>query len=367
MRHRRCRIRPHRRVDYRHPAGAVAAGARAGRRRACAERLLRARRSLTETKVKGAQVGRRAREPTERAAARRARATSISTPSGYDDAITWIAGRAEAHRPNDVNLSTDLGVVLLLHEPGGQGARCSSSRSLSDRSQTHEDAAERRHRQGVRQAGSRRRDQGAGSRSSISAGQPRRAGRQARARHACDRLTRRPAQRSREASWCSGLALFVILSTVHRRASWRLVDGVIEGLSGRLAGGEPRDSRRPDGPRSGVRHMRRARSLRRHRRRTAARCSSAPTTAAISIRATGRMSIESLRADIVESRPAHVRRAATPPANDGNISVRARRRSPADDARRASAKGFMTPDMMCVTDLDGQASSRATAIRRPRC
>ena len=63
------------------------------------------------------------------------------------------------------------------------------------------------------------------------------------------------------------------------------------------------------------------------------------------------MSIESLRADIVEIGRRMYARGYTA-SNDGNISVRI-------DASRllmtpkSVCKGFMTPDMMCVTDLDG--------------
>ena len=64
------------------------------------------------------------------------------------------------------------------------------------------------------------------------------------------------------------------------------------------------------------------------------------------------MSIESLRADIVEIGRRMYARGYTA-SNDGNISVRI-------DANRllmtpkSVCKGFMTPDMMCVTDLDGR-------------
>jgi L-fuculose-phosphate aldolase len=64
------------------------------------------------------------------------------------------------------------------------------------------------------------------------------------------------------------------------------------------------------------------------------------------------MSIESLRADIVEIGRRMYARSYTA-SNDGNISVRI-------DAGRllmtpkSVCKGFMTPDMMCVTDLDGK-------------
>jgi L-fuculose-phosphate aldolase len=64
------------------------------------------------------------------------------------------------------------------------------------------------------------------------------------------------------------------------------------------------------------------------------------------------MSIESLRADIVEIGRRMYARGYTA-SNDGNISVRL-----GDDrllmTPKSVCKGFMTPDMMCVTDLDGR-------------
>ena len=58
-------------------------------------------------------------------------------------------------------------------------------------------------------------------------------------------------------------------------------------------------------------------------------------------------------------------RAATSPSNDGNISIRL------DDATisttpKSVSKGFMTPDMMVVIDLDGKKVA-ANATRRPSC
>src|SRR4249919_590479 len=64
------------------------------------------------------------------------------------------------------------------------------------------------------------------------------------------------------------------------------------------------------------------------------------------------MTIESLRADIVEVGRRMYARGYTA-SNDGNISVRL-----GDDrllmTPRSVCKGFMTPDMMCITDLDGK-------------
>ena len=64
------------------------------------------------------------------------------------------------------------------------------------------------------------------------------------------------------------------------------------------------------------------------------------------------MSVESLRADIVEIGRRMYARGYTA-SNDGNISVRI-----GDDrllmTPKSVCKGFMTPDMMCVTDLEGR-------------
>src|SRR5256714_6168390 len=67
------------------------------------------------------------------------------------------------------------------------------------------------------------------------------------------------------------------------------------------------------------------------------------------------MSVETLRADIVEIGRRMYARGYTA-SNDGNISVRI-----APDrllmTPKSVCKGFMTPDMMCVTDLNGQKIS----------
>jgi L-fuculose-phosphate aldolase len=67
------------------------------------------------------------------------------------------------------------------------------------------------------------------------------------------------------------------------------------------------------------------------------------------------MNVESLRADIVEVGRRMYARGYTA-SNDGNISVRI-----GPDrllmTPKSVCKGFMTPDMMCVTDLDGKKVS----------
>ena len=57
----------------------------------------------------------------ERRAARAARQMYFDAER-YDEAIKWYTEALQA-LPNDVDVSTDLGVLLLLHEPAGQGAR----------------------------------------------------------------------------------------------------------------------------------------------------------------------------------------------------------------------------------------------------
>ena len=67
------------------------------------------------------------------------------------------------------------------------------------------------------------------------------------------------------------------------------------------------------------------------------------------------MSIETLRADIVEIGRRMYARGYTA-SNDGNISVRLG----ANEllmTPKSVCKGFMTPDMMCVTDLNGKKIS----------
>src|SRR4051812_19765061 len=67
------------------------------------------------------------------------------------------------------------------------------------------------------------------------------------------------------------------------------------------------------------------------------------------------MSVETLRSDIVEIGRRMYARGYTA-SNDGNISVRI-----AQDrllmTPKSVCKGFMTPDMMCVTDLNGKKIS----------
>ena len=147
------------------------------------------------------------------------------------------------------------------------------------------------------------------------------------------------------------LALFIILSIFIARAFWRLVDGVIEGLSARPAGaGREFAASRwlatrcaahilvPDNSVAVV-----------DGRKQVFFCS---TVCRDKYPDAGWMTIESLRADIVEVGRRMYARGYTA-SNDGNISVRV-----GDDrllmTPKSVCKGFMTPDMMCVTDLAGR-------------
>ena len=151
---------------------------------------------LDETRGHGAEIGRRT-AAVERAAARRARQPVLRrravrrcdhvVPGGAED---HAERREPQHRP---------GRLLLLHEPGGQGAAAALALA-QHRSEAREDAAEHRHRQGVRQAGSRRRDQGVAAGRRSRPRHPRRTGRQACARHAEIGSPGARAHRSREAS-----------------------------------------------------------------------------------------------------------------------------------------------------------------------
>src|SRR6185312_1373456 len=123
--------------------------------------------------------------------------------------------------------------------------------------------------------------------------------------------------------------------------------------------------RRADGPRSGVRHVRRAgpRGDVVGRRPAALLLfhhlpRQVPLASPVQLRSIGaarpnRMNAESsLRADIVEIGRRMYARGYTA-SNDGNISVRL-----GDDrllmTPKSVCKGFMTPDMMVVTDLEGR-------------
>jgi L-fuculose-phosphate aldolase len=52
-------------------------------------------------------------------------------------------------------------------------------------------------------------------------------------------------------------------------------------------------------------------------------------------------------------------------SNDGNISVRLGRGPAAHDPEER-LQGFMTPDMMCITDLEGR-KLQGDRDPRPRC
>ena len=98
----------------------------------------------------------------------------------YDDAIKWY-GDALKLAPKDVNVSTDLGVSYYYSNQPDKAL--DAVRPVAQaRSQARQDAAQRRHRQGVRQAGPRRRRSRVAAGGGDCAGRPRRTGRQARDR-----------------------------------------------------------------------------------------------------------------------------------------------------------------------------------------
>ncbi len=134
----------------------TASGAGAGRRRALDEIARRGAARRPPSAIR----------PTPRPAS--SSATSTSTPSATTTPCKWYEAalkldprrRQRQHRPRH---------QLLLHQPAGPGAR--AVRPLAgDRPEALQDAAERRHRPRLRQAGSRRRREG------LAAGDRRRAG-----------------------------------------------------------------------------------------------------------------------------------------------------------------------------------------------
>ena len=171
----------------------------------------------------------------------------------YDDAITWYT-EALKLTPNDVNVRTDLGVCYYyLNQP--DKALEQFDQSLKLRSRPRQDAAQPRHRAGVRQAGSRRRDPGLAEGVEAVSGRSGRAGRQARARHAAIGARGRRWHGDTETWWLMlRVILLLVLVVLVARTFWRVIDGLIEGISGRGA----TNAAGPEyaaGSRSGVRHL----------------------------------------------------------------------------------------------------------------
>ena len=111
----------------------------------------------------------------------------------YGDAAKWYS-EVLALTPNDINVSTDLGVCY--YNPNQSDKALDAVRSIAEaRSEAREDAPERGDRQSIWQAGSRRSDRGVAAGDSNCPGQPRRPGSQARAR-----------QHQVRASWHRGAA-----------------------------------------------------------------------------------------------------------------------------------------------------------------
>ena len=209
------------------------------------------------------------REPSNAEPARRSSATCISTPNATTTRSSGTARRCKlaAERRQRQHGPRRL---LLLHEPARQGARAVRP-VAQDRSQARQDAAERRHRQRVRQAGSRRAREGvAAGASKLAPDSPEGQA----AKRALDSLRSAHPPTDRQPSRCLMVRLLLLSDPADR--SWRASSGgswtaSIEGCDRARA---PVDRgragrRRPHGARSGLRHVRRARS-RGHARRQAA-------------------------------------------------------------------------------------------------
>ena len=365
LRHRRDPVRPHRRLDHRIAAGGArppASAPAAEQASASRRRRLRAPQSSTKRRSTPSR-----RWPSRRPRTRRracSSATSISTPSAT---TMRSSGTSDALKlaPNDVNVSTDLGVSLLLLEPAGQGAR--AVRSLAQaRSQAREDAAERRHRQGVRQAGSRRRRRRRGSRSSRS----RRTALKGRPPSARSTASQSGARRRRRRSPVPDAAALRALRRPRRSSSRARSGGSLTASSKACRGGRRASQRcRP----RGVQMVRdpvcgtfvvpdRAVTLVDGRARVFF-CSDACRD---KYRAPDRMSTESLAPRRHRrSRPPHVR-ARLHGVERRQHQRPARRRSAADDPEER-LQGVHDAGHDVHHRSRGHASCRAIAIRRRRC
>ena len=278
----------------------------------------------------------------------------------YDDAIKWY-GEALKLVPNDVNVSTDLGVCYYYtNQPDKALAQFDRSLKLDPKhAKTLLNVGI------VRAFGKQDLDGATQAWQQVVEVAPDSPEGQA-AKRALDSLTSAHAGGAQETGCLMllRLALFIVLVVIVARAFWRLVDGIVEGVSGRPKGGRSQVPTRGvqmvrdpvcgtfvlpdravtivDGRAPGLLLLRRlprqvprrqARATDRSRRRT-------------------RMTAESaLRADIVEVGRRMYARGYTA-SNDGNISVRL-----GGDrllmTPKSVCKGFMTPDMMCITDLEG--------------
>ena len=222
-------------------------------------------------------------------------ATCTSTPSATARRSPGTARRSSS-QPNNVDVSTDLGVsYYYTNQPDRALEQFARSLALDPKhTKTH---PQRGHRQGVRQAGSRRRRGGLAAGAQARPGQPRRAGGPACARQPAFGAPRRRAE-------AGGLMLryilLLLLLIFIARAFWRVVEGVLGGGVRPAAIGEPAPSERPDGARPGLRHVRRA-GARRHARRRPPADSLLLDELPRSVSRPHRMSTEAaLRADIVE-------------------------------------------------------------------
>ena len=287
----------------------------------------------------------------------------------YPDAIKWYA-EAFKLNPKDVNVSTDLGVsYYYTNQPDRALEQFDESLKINPkhaktllnigivRAFGKQDSA----------VPSRR-----GSRSFSSRPTALRVRRRSARWTASSRRTREAARRGREA-WCL-MIRFILLSVLLRFSSGGVtpLGGIVRrhAGSGRVRGPDARQ--RAVSAAAGVQMVRdpvcgtfvvpeRAVALLDERARSAVflldrmprQVPGAARSRSRSTRRPHRMTPESLlRADIVEVGRRMYARGYTA-SNDGNISVRL-----GDDrllmTPKSVCKGFMTPDMMCITDLSGR-------------
>ena len=181
--------------------GATAAPASSG----CGRTARRRRASVGNAARRGARGGARADRRAQ--SARRQRAPGARQPLFRRRALRGrralvragardrAAQREREHRPRH---------QLLLHEPAGPGA--AAVRSLAGhRSAPHQDAAQSRHRAGVRQGRSRRRRAGLAARRRVRAGLGRRQARQAGTRQPAQRASQRAGRTRRRPANLQGL------------------------------------------------------------------------------------------------------------------------------------------------------------------
>ena len=348
------------------PAAAAATGC--GARPAAAAAARRARREPRP----GAAHGGRAES-----AGHRRRASQLGNiyfdAERYTDAITWYEDALKL-KPSDADVSTDLGVAYYYTNQPDRAVKQFE----------HSLAIDPKHTKTLLNMGivkafgkqdlERRRRRVAAGRLARS-GHTRRAGREESARRAAERASRRRHRGPEAGRSCWARAHVPALPAAARRSRARCcasVGGVVQGATARpdRRRREARIRRRSDEDDSGsrLRHLRRSRARRcssSRGRETLFFCSDACRQKYLAHHDGARMTRaeEQIRADIVEVGRRLWQRGYVA-SNDGNISVRL------DDGRLITtpknvSKGFMTPDMMVVTDFDGQeARRRARSVVR---